>query len=113
MECLIHSPAFKFDKSQSMCPRKQTKEKPITASYEKASHGTKLLQGRARTTRKLQGDDVSRLCKQDQCEPAFNSIKMAWVAGLGSRTVQAKTPAASIARADRRGAHQLCGRGAS
>ena len=63
------SRAFKFDKSQSMCPRQQPKEKLTTASNEKASHGTKPLQGRARTTRKLQGNDVSRLCKQDQCEP--------------------------------------------
>ena len=63
-----YSPAFKFDKSQSMCPRQRTKEKPTTASNEKASHETKPLQGRARTTRKLQGNNVSRLCKQDQCE---------------------------------------------
>ena len=64
----MRSPAFKFEKSQSMCPRQQSKEKPTTASNEKASHETNPLQGRARTTRKLQGNNVSRLCKQDQCE---------------------------------------------
>ena len=69
MECLIHSPAFKFDKSQSICQRPgTTKEKPATTIFEKASHETKPLQGRARTTLKPQENDFSRLCKQNQCE---------------------------------------------
>ena len=41
---------------------------PTAAIYKKASHETKPLQGRARTTRKPQDNDFSRLCKQNQCE---------------------------------------------
>ena len=41
---------------------------PSTTIYEKASHETKPLQGRSIATRKPQGNDFSRLCKQNECE---------------------------------------------
>ena len=62
------APAFNSLKSQSMCPRQRTNEKPATAENEKASHETTPLQCRARAARKIQGNDLSRLCKQDQCD---------------------------------------------
>ena len=59
-----------------MSLQRTTKDKPATANNDKASHETTPLQGRARTARKAQVNNISRLCKHQNDSSLHHSRSM-------------------------------------